>query len=132
MTIRNSEILLDPSTAFTGGTAKPLSFLSFDKGQFRLFLDGTTVLDRTEAEFSAKSARPKTDAPNGYTQQRRTANLRVPKTLANGKLTYATVTVSISSDIEHTDAEVDTLRAYGAQLLMETDYNAFWRSLSLD
>jgi hypothetical protein len=128
MGIKTLSILKDPTTAFTGGTAAPMSFLDEVGGKIRMFFDGTSFLSRSEALFSTREARVKSDAPNGYTQQREDVVVRVPKTLANGNSTFTTLSLSLSSDIEVTDAEKDTILEYGAQLLTHADTQAFWKS----
>lgn len=133
MGIRTSSILTDATTAFTGGTAAAASVLRGYADKVKLFFgSNSSFLSRVEAVFSTQEARVNSGAPNGYTQQRANVSLRVPKTLANGNLTFSTLTIGLSCDIEITDAEKETILVYGAQLLQDSDFQNFWKALSLD
>lgn len=54
-------------------------------------------------------------APDGYTQSRTSLIIRVPKTLANSKITINTIRLEIAYDPQTTDAERENLLEYACQ-----------------
>lgn len=82
-------------------------------------------------EFTAKGPTAQASAPNGYTQVRNIAKIKVPRVLANGKITVDTLDIALSTDVETSSANRKDLRYIGAQLLGDTDFDGFWDNQSL-
>lgn len=116
----------------TGGTVVAFSDLGGELRNRQVYLDGTLPLDRTEVTFASKEARVKSDAPNGYTQPRRSMVIRVPLVLANGNRTVNTARVELSVDVETPITEIDNIRGYVAHAVAKSFSNAFWRSGSTE
>lgn len=82
-------------------------------------------------EFVAKGPVSNPGAPNGYTQVRNSVRFKVPRLLANGKISVDTVDVIVSTDVETSAVNRKDMRYIGAQLLCDPDFDAFWDSQSL-
>lgn len=119
-------------SAPTGGSDKTLVSLGGQLGFRQVYFDGQTPLARSEAVFTTKAAKPKADAPNGYTQPRRKMLLKFPKLLANGLTTYATVSVEMAVDVECTAADIATYLLYTADATNKASFGPFWSSGSTD
>jgi hypothetical protein len=132
MAIKTASILLDATIAFSAGTAKALTYLNGVGNEVIAFFNGTDFRTRCEAKFTSVLPYKKKDAPNGYSQQSRKCYIKFPKTLANGLITVNTAEVIIRTDVETTDAEINTIRNAVAQFVWDTDFDGFWKSGSLD
>lgn len=128
MAIIGSSILKDATIAISAGTAKALSVIGQSLNEIVVFFDGTDLRTRTEATFTSKRPVKKADAPNGYTQDRKSVYLKVPLTLANGKVTVNTMQIVMATDVETTDAQKQTMMNEAAQLIIATDFANFWKS----
>lgn len=131
MPINTASVLKDGVVATTGGVATAMSSLGSTLEKHEVFFDGADVRTRSSALFSARAAKPASGAPNGYTQERRKVIVRCPLLLDNTKMTVNTVAIEFAVDVETTQAEIDTLRSYAAQVIADTDFDAFWRSGSV-
>lgn len=132
-----SSSINDGATAMspTGGTAINLVSMGLQGNANRCFVSqDTSLLTRRTVEFSVKESKPNAASPGGQTQPRRKVILTVPRQITvNGVLvnTSDKVTIEMSTDISATNAQIDNLRFLAAQLLADTEYNEFYRSLSL-
>jgi hypothetical protein len=133
MTIASSVILVGGTTSSTGGTSTPfIDKGSSGSGERKLILDdGSDYIDSTIVSLSIKDPVANNGAPNGYTQQRSSIKAVVPLELANGNRTTNTVTIQFSCDPETTDAQKAALIELGAQLLIQSDMESFWKQQSL-
>lgn len=108
--------------AATGGTTKTFSKLRQNGNS--VILSDLAVSDmrvRPTIEVSVRSPAPSVSAPNGYTQARGSNVIKVPKLLANGKITVNTVRQEFSFDVETTDAEKQYLLDLAAHAAINTD-----------
>lgn len=131
MSIEAGSILLDPTTSFTGGTAKAFTSLGQNGQIHEVVFDGTDYLTQSRASFKTKSPKISASAPNGYTQKRNEVIFKTPLALDNGNSTVNTVSIVLSADVETTEAEIETMLEYAAQLLADTDFSDFWKQQSL-
>lgn len=83
---------------------------------------------RRLATFSFNPARPQAGTPNDYTQDRHEVLLKVPRLLANGKITVDTYRLVRGCDVETSAANRKDMRYIAAQILSDPDYDAFWDS----
>lgn len=132
MTILNASILVDGTVATTGGTAT--TFVS--KGNTlnahsAIVDDSSEFIAQSTCNFSIKDPKVSVSSPNGYTQARNTVKFNVPLALDNGNYTVNTLTIQLSVDPETTDAEIESMLVFGAQLLHDSDYSDFWKKQSL-
>lgn len=91
-------------------------------------VDGKT---RRSASLKVTPPRPSAGTPNGYTQARSIATLKYPLLLDNDATTVNTIQVSISYDIESSDAEIQALLDDAAQIIAHADLQAFWKTQAL-
>lgn len=132
MGLQTADLAKDPTSIVTsGGTAKSLTSIGNDAKTRQTFFDGTDFLTRSNLNFEVRLPRTDGGAPGGYTQQRSIVVLKSPKVLANDEKTFNTLTINVGYDPETTDAEKDTMLAYGAQILSDSDFSDFLKDQAL-
>lgn len=111
----------------TGGTATALIGLNSDYSKLKLAIAGSSsIKDRSTLSYSATPAKASSNGPNGYTQERTGTQLLSPKLLANDKITYNSISVQTSFDVETTDAEKLELILIMAQSMAATATREFY------
>jgi len=128
MTIKSASILKDGAVATTGGSAAAFTSLGVTMNRHKAFFDGTDHRTRSEVVATTKDPKVSASAPNGYTQARSNMLFKVPKLLANGLYTINTIQVSMSCDVETTQAEKQRLLGYAAQGATDSDFTSFWEN----
>lgn len=132
MSIENSSILVGGTVSTTGGTSTALKSLGQSGNTHSAYLDGSgSELDRKSYDFTSKASKPKADAPNGYTQNRRNVVIKHPLALDNGKSTVNTLQITLSCDPETTDAERQVLIDDAMQIFSDPDFTDFFIGGSL-
>ncbi len=126
MSISASAPLKDGVVSATGGSAVPFTSIGDNIGENHVYFDGTDIRTRSSATFVSKAPKKSTTAPSGYTQQRNTAVLHFPLTLASGEVVVNTVRVEIATDVETSDAIKETIRGLVAQVVYENSFDEFW------
>lgn len=129
MSISSASILTGATLAASGGTALPFTSLGNTLNENSVVYGGTGILDRKTGQFLTRLPVVNSNSPSGYSQARNIVNLRYPKTLASGETVYNTVKLTIACDVETTDAEKLEIRDDLAQILFDTDFQAFWDDL---
>lgn len=133
MSIQNAQIA-DNATAIapTGGTAITLATDGPSiNGMVNSYVTNDASLKtRRSVSFSRKAPKVNRSSAGGYTQAYRKTALKFPRTLADGTLTYDQLTVEYRTDISATDAEMKNQRYLGAQVLTDSDFDAFWQQLN--
>jgi len=134
MSLINAALVVAPtSIAPTGGTA--LTFASFGSpapGQVNLFVPADTDLrTRRSMQWKVKLAKPKADAPNGYTQHRVSFTYYYPIILANGKITVNSSGGFASFDVETSQTQIQQLIDVGAQGFSDADFVPVFKTLSI-
>jgi hypothetical protein len=133
MSISTASVLKDGTVSATGGTATSLKTKGQDLGKIScIFDDGSEFINQSTVLFQATDPKVKTNTPNGYTQARSVATIHVPLVLDNGNTTKNSLSITLSVDHESTDAEVETMLVYGAQLLSDSDFSDFWKKQLVD
>jgi len=132
MSIDSSVILVGGTTSSTGGTSTGFIVKGSGDGNKKVILDDASeFIDSQQYTFSVSDPVVNSGAPNGYTQQRSTVKCVVPLNLDNGNRTTNTVTISLAFDPETTDTEKEALIELGAQLLIQSSLDDFWKKQSL-
>ena len=132
MSLISSTVLVDGTVSATGGTSRTFKSLGDNGSEHKMFIDESLSYSlRKEVDFSTRAPKVSPSAPGGYTQGRRKAFIRIPRTFANGNRTVDTVMMEVSTDVEATDAEIQTYLGIAAQVLTDSDYTDFWTDLSL-
>jgi len=132
MSLINAAVLIGGTVSTTGGTS--MSLVPFLQEGPKITLHNTADTDfrlRRKMVCTASEPRKEVTAPNGYTQRRTKIRYNYPKLLANGKLTVNSVEITVSSDIEATDTEIQQLLDVGAQSLTDADFVAFHKTLAV-
>lgn len=131
MAIEDGSVLLDPTTSFSAGTEKAFTSLGQNGNIHEVTFAGTNFITQMRAIFKTKGPKISASAPNGYTQQRNEVLIKQPFALDNGNSTICTVSIVMSTDVEMTSTEKETLMEYAAQFLTEADFQDFWKQQSL-
>lgn len=132
MTIRNSSILTGATLAATGGTASTL------KTTGTTIPNGVQVCDTgvTDARIRPTltfKTRPATLRNDGtWQKQKCEMTVVIPKIVASGKVEFPVLRQSIELHPEMTQAEIDKLASWGAQLLFDTDFADYRNNGSTD
>jgi hypothetical protein len=132
MGIQNGTILDGGTTSTTGGTSKTLS-VDGQKVNNGLHVTDLSVTDgriRPGIWFSVKMP-AYNNAQNVWTRGRKEAKLDFPKILASGIIEFPGVRIIVSDHPEQTDAEVTKMLNWGAQLLSDPDFVAFFKQGSV-
>lgn len=126
MSINSSSIALDGHTATSGGTSTTLTAGGNTLTQNRAYLDMGNFAERIDIDFTSKDPKVKVDSPSGYSQARRSVFARFPIVLADGSRTVNTLSITLATDVEITDAKLGEMVETGAQLLSATEFQEFW------
>lgn len=129
MAINNSAISDGATTSFTGGTSKTLSASGVTIANGIQVIDASVTDFRIRPAITFKNSVPKLDNATGeWGKGSRKATIVLPKILASGKQGFPCVRISLEDFPEMTQAEIDKLRSYAAQILQDADFDAFWRT----
>lgn len=133
MPIANAQIS-DGATSIapTGGTTITLASLGINGDISSVYVStDTSIKTRRTIDFSKKNAKVNASSKGGFTQPRSKAKMNFPRTLADGSVTYDTVTIELARDISATDADVANYMKIAAQVCFDSDFDAFWKAQSL-
>jgi hypothetical protein len=111
----------------TSGTADTLSAVGNQNSMEAVFDGDTEYLTQKSISFSCKSPTVSANAPNGYTQARRSAFLQFPEILDNANRTVNSIRIELGVDYEMTAAEIAEYCLIASQVLADPDYAAFWQ-----
>lgn len=132
MSLSTASVLKDGTVATTGGTATTFiekgSSLNYWEG---IFDDSSEFISQSSISCTVKDPKVNSGSPNGYTQARSSITVKVPLLLDNGSYTVNTLRLELAVDHETTDAEIQSMLVYGAQLFHDTDFSDFWKKQSL-
>jgi len=134
MPLLNANLRTESTGAtFTGGTDTPLSSLGQNLNEHKMFINGVAegTLDRVTLEFKSSLPKPSATSPSGFTQMRSTIVIKVPKTLASGKIVVQTLRMQLGTDVESADAERLEIARIGSQILFEPEFQLFLMSGSV-
>jgi hypothetical protein len=111
----------------TSGTADTLSAAGSQNSMEAVFDGDTEFLTQKSISFTRKVPSVSANAPNGYTQARRSAFLQFPLELDNDNRTVNSIRIELGVDIEATAAEIAEYCLIASQVLADTDFAAFWQ-----
>lgn len=132
MSLESMSVLKDGTVSTTGGTATTALLQNRDQAGVTLLIDdGSELLVQPKINFTARSPRESNGAPNGFTQRRAKAHLEFPVILDNGNRTINTIKLELAADVEMTDAEIESMLVYAAQVIADSDFSDFWKRGSL-
>jgi hypothetical protein len=127
MSIKSFTLLEGASITPSGGTSKTCSELMQIQDGYRIHIEEDTDYEtKRYLDFKSREPRPKAEAPNGYTQARRSLLIRHPLSLDNGKITVNTSSYVLAIDPETSAAEVAEYLIEMAQLLVATATSQFF------
>ncbi len=132
MSLSNASVQSGATMAPTGGSALAFESAGIRDRVHKVFATADTDLrTRREIVATVKEPVPSASAPNGSTQARASATVKLPLALDNGNSTVNTVRIELSYDPETITSEIDELRIVAAQVLTDSDFDALWEGLSL-
>lgn len=132
MAISTASVLKDGTVATTGGTATGVIEKGSTLNTLDVILDDSSeFIAQSTVHFTVKDPKVNAGSPNGYTQARNVVLLKVPLALDNGNYTVNTLSITLAVDHETTDAEIESMLVYGAQLLHDSDFSDYWKKQSL-
>lgn len=131
MGLLNGSILNGATASFTGGTSKSFTPDGVQIANGVHLSDASNSDVTTRETVTAKSVAPKYDANSGvWSKSKKSMTVTIP-VVKNETQMFPSVFITLGDHPLMTQAEVDTLRSHAAQLLLDSDYDAFWRSGNL-
>lgn len=127
MAINGGTILSGATCAFTGGTSVTLlpTGKTVPNGISVADFSVLSILTRPRFEFRTVEAKLLSDGYYGKGSRQLVGTF--PKVLASGKQGFPCIRFKLEDFPEMTPTEVDVMRLYTAQLIMDTDFDQFWR-----
>lgn len=128
MSLQNATLPLGGTPSVAGGSTITYGVTRNTGNQITAVVTADTDF-RTRRSFraTAKSPSIKTDAPNGYTQQRNEIRFDDPILLSNGKHTTNSIGVWISFDPEASAAQKQALLDKALAAVMDSDFTDFMK-----
>jgi hypothetical protein len=132
MSLSDMSLLEGATITPSGGTALVFDSMGTSEYKNTLFVPADTDL-RTQRRIvcTAKWPKVQSSAPNGYTQARANAVIKIPLELDNGAITYNTIVIGFNTDVETSSAEKDAMLLLGAQVFTDSDFTGFLKNLSV-
>lgn len=132
MGLQNGTLLDGATVSATGGTAVTLSIDGQKVNNGIHLINAANTDYRTRQHVSAKTIQPTLKANGTYTKGKKSMTLTHPKVLASGisegVQEFPNIRIELSDHPEMSQAEIDKLCIWGAQLLTDPDFLAFWRT----
>jgi len=128
MPINGLTISEGATASFTGGTTKTYTSDGLAVTNGIHTIDASVTDFRTRPSNTHKTVPPKLLSDGSWTKGSVSVKHVRPKLLASGKQEFPNVEVIMRAHPENVQAEVDALRLAAAQLLMDSDTDAFWRT----
>lgn len=128
MAIINGTIADGATASFTGGTSKTLVSSGVSVPNGIQVMDASVTDFRIRPSVTFKNKVPKLGSDGEWGKGARSANVVLPKILTSGKQGFPCVRINLEDFPEMTQAEIDKLRSYAAQIILDADFDAFWRT----
>jgi len=131
MSIINGTILTGATLSAAGGTSSTLT----TDGQ--TVQNGVHVIDagvtdfRVQPHVTFKNKPAKVDTSGIWGKFKRESVLTIPKILTSGAQSFPLIRVSFEGLPEMSQAEIDKLLDWQAQLFFDSDFRTFWRTGSV-
>lgn len=119
------------TTTFAAGTSVTLTTDGLDIKQGVHVIDASVTDYRTRPNCAFRNRPPALQSDGTYGKGKRAAQVDIPKVLASGKQGFPRLRIELEDYPEMSQAEVDELRSWGAQVLKSANFDAFWRTGSL-
>jgi hypothetical protein len=132
MGLQNATIAVGATVTATGGTTLTWSTdaVPVNKGIHLIDASITDFKVRPSLTVTVKQPVISADRLN-YSKDRKTATLVKPKLLASGKVEFPLARLELEIHPDMSVTEIDELRKQAAQILTDSDFDAFWRIGSL-
>lgn len=130
MPIQNATILSGATVSATGGTSSILSLTGSEVAHGIQVADMSVTDFRTRPFANFKQRQPRLSG-KVYTKARNEAMIAFPKICADGSTAFPLVRVIVEPHPEQTDAEVEKMLTWGAQLCFDTDFKPFFKTGAL-
>lgn len=134
MGVQNATLLVGGTVSTTGGTSTAFVPNGAEVQGGIQVVDSTSTNNVTRASITFRTIKQAAlDMGTGvFTgKTKRQGQLVRPKVLANGRVVFPLVRIELEVHPEMSDAEVSALISEGAQLLVDADFNSFWKMGSL-
>lgn len=127
MAIQNGTILTGATSAATGGTSSTLSLTGTN------IVSGIQVADMSITDYRVRpfinfKYRNPTLKNGVYSKSKAEAMIVIPKILASGLASFPLLRIGFEGHPEMLDAETVKILSWGAQLLFDADFTAFWKT----
>lgn len=131
MSLQNATLSEGATVSPTGGVSKTYTVdgLSVNNGVH--CIDASVADGRIRPSYTAKSIPGKVNPDGTWSNDKREVVLVRPKILADGRQKFPNLRITLTSDPENTQAEIDMLCNLGAQALVDADFTSLWRTGSL-
>lgn len=127
MSIQNMTVNPTGTWAVTAGSALALKLVGQSLTQNRQAVDEAVIFPlRRSVDFSYKGPTVNANSPDGYTQRRNSCFIRMPILTASGLYTTNTVSITVSTSVEMTDAQILEMRLIASSALTDLGMNDFY------
>lgn len=131
MPLQSASILNGATISATGGTSVTLSPDGQQVVNGVHLIDASVTDYRVRPNITARTRNPALQSDGYYGKGRRSMTITQPKVLANGKQGFPCFRLELEDFPEMTQAEIDKLKIWAAQCIMDADFTAFWYTGSL-
>lgn len=128
MSVKNATLLEGPTISITAGTSKVWTVGGQRVVNGIQIVDTTATDYRTRPHCSLRSSEAVFDKTGLCTVKAiRRASMTRPKILASGAVEFPNLEIVLKRHPESTDAEILELKKAACQLLLDTDFDNFWK-----
>lgn len=131
MPLQNASIQDGATIGVTGGTTVTLSTDGLQVPSGIHLIDASVTDYRTRPNVTCRNKVPVLQPDGTYGKGRRTMALAFPKVLASGKQGFPCIRIELEDFPEMSQAEIDKMRNWAAQVLTDSDFISFWQTGSL-
>lgn len=131
MAIINGTILDGGTAVFSGGTSKTLTAVGKEIPNGIAVADFSVTDFRVRPRVELKNIEPKLGSTGKWGKGNRQCVVTIPKILADGTQGFPCVRIKLEDFPEMTTTEIDRLRSYVSQIMLDADFTAFWQTGSL-
>jgi len=131
MGLQSATLLNGNTNAATGGSAITLGPDGQTVANGIHLIDASVTDYRVRPQVTAKVKMPTLDNLGAYSKARKTLTITIPKILASTKTVFPLIRIELEDHPEMSQAEVDKLKNWACQTLMDTDFTSFWATGSI-
>jgi len=126
MGLQNATILDGTTVGFTGGTAHTMSPDGLQIVNGIHLIDASVADFRTRPSLTAKTKQPSLLPDGVYGKGKKSMTLTMPKILTSGKQEFPNFRLELADHPEMSQAEIDKLKIWACQCIMDADFTSFW------